>query len=234
MAVSGGAPITVVMVDDHPIFREGVRRILAQQPDMRLVGEGWVGDHVEKLVREHQPNVLLLDLKMRQTDQPQSSRNVFKALPTIFRLHQTFPNLSIIVLSAHLSLPLIEGAFEKGVRGYLLKDDIDPPSLPGAIHAVCRGRLRFSGAVEEFMKQVERRGPRTSPLSRRQKEVILTVATNLDTPLYVHAETLGITEATLRNHLSNIFHELQVTNLAACVVRCIQMDIIPLDQEMLS
>lgn len=231
MAISGGGLITVVVVDDHRIIREGVRGVLEPQPDMQLVGEGWVGDHVEKLVREHRPKVLLLDLRMKQSEQPGSDRNSFKVLPTIKHILQIAPDLNIIILTAHLSLAQVEGAFEKGARGYLLKDDMESLSLPNAIRSVCAGRLLFSAKVKKVINTDGGRLTNDSPLTRRQQEIILTVSTNLDLPYSLHAETLEITEASLRNHLSNIFRELQVTNLASCIVRCMRLGILPRDLE---
>lgn len=227
----GGAPITVVMVDDHRVFRAGVRTMLELQPDIRLVGEGWVGDHVEKLVREHEPNVLLLDLKMKQSDRPGIDRNNFKVLPTIYRIRQAFPNVVIIIVSAHFSSIIIEETLGKGVRGYLMKDDMESLSLPDAIRSVCAGQVLFSEEVKNFLDNASGRLTKPPVLTRRQQEIILTVITNLDLPISRHAETLGIAEASLRNHLSNIFRELQVTNLAACIVRCSRLNIISLELE---
>ena len=219
--------ITAVALDDQPLLLAGIRSLIAQDPEIDLVGEGSVGEHLFSLVEKHQPNVVLLDLNMPHQEGG-ADRTTFQALPAINQLHRDHPQTVVIVLSQHISVTLIEGAFEIGVRGYILKDDIVSLNLPEAIRAVHQGRLFLSEAIKDELLQ-SRHGAKHSLLTKRQKQIVRQLASNLDMSISSHAAVLGITEASLRNHLSNMFRALNVSNISSCIVTCMRLGLVPFD-----
>jgi len=227
MAQQKQKPITVVAVDDHHLIRQGVRSLLEPREDMELVGEGSTGDDVLSLVEEFKPDILLLDLSMPQSGTDGASGEQFKALPTIARLTKTHPDTDIIVLTQYFVPVIIQGAIDLGVKGYLLKTDDLSLNLPSAVDTVSRGGVYFSETIgqELFGKS---RTEREVNLTARQIQILSTIAQNPDDSYVSHAMNLGITESTLKNHLTKAFRALGVTNNTAAIIRCIQLGIIPL------
>ncbi len=221
-------PITVVVIDDQPLLRAGVRSLLEKEADIQLVGLGWVGDHLHTLVSKYRPDVVLLDLNMRQHESDEIEREMFRALPAIARLHEEHPQTVVIVLSQYISVTLIESAFELGVRGYILKEDVRSENLATAIRTVTNGQLFLSEAIRDELVRSQTEGIQ-NPLTGRQREIVYQMASDLDLPYAVHAEALKISEQAMRNHLTNIFKALDVTNLSACIVRCMELGIIPFE-----
>jgi DNA-binding NarL/FixJ family response regulator len=220
-------PITVVTIDDHHLIRQGVRSLLTPREDMELVGEGSTGDDVLALVKELAPDVLLLDLSMPQSSAGGTSGEQFKSLPAIATLTKTHPKTAIIVLTQYFVPVIIQGAIDLGVRGYLLKSDDLSLNLPSAVIAVSRGGVYFSETISEelFGKP---KTERSVHLTARQIEILTTIAREPDHSYANHATNLGITESTLKNHLTKAFKALAVTNITAAIIRCMQLGIIPL------
>lgn len=220
--------IRIIALDDQHLLRQGIRRIIEREPEMQLVGEGWVGEHLPALVAEHRPDVVLLDVNMPQQEGDRDGGTTFRAFPAIAHLHKTHPETVIIILSQYISITLIEGAFEMGVRGYILKDDIESLNLGEAIRTVRDGRFFLSEAIkEEFIRT--RNGRLADALTERQKEIVRQMASNVNLTYAQHAAVLDIQEQTLRNHLTAIFSILDVPNLACCIVKCMQEGIVPFE-----
>ena len=215
--------IRVITIDDHHVTRAGLKALLAAEPDIAVVGEGWVGDHLLERVRQHRPDVVLLDLKMKQSENDDETR--FAALPTIRDLHQQYPEICFIVVSAYIDLTIVHGAFEKGVRGYVLKDDAYSLELGRAVRNAARGQLVLSQAIQQEIVRARRPDDAVN-LTRRQREIILQLATDLNASRESHAEALGITVSTLENHLSNIYSVLGVANESACIFKCLAYGVI--------
>lgn len=221
------SPITVVVVDDHHLIRQGVRNLLGPRDDIVIVGEGATGDDVFNLVEAHDPTVLLLDLSMPQSAGNGSAGEQFKALPTIAKLTKTHPDIAIIVLTQHFVPVIIRGAIDLGVKGYLLKSDDLSLNLPSAVDTVSRGGVYFSETIgEELFGKAK--SDRVVDLTARQIEILTTIARAPDDLYASHADSLGITESTLKNHLTRAFKALGVKNLTAAIIRCMQLGIIPL------
>lgn len=223
-------PITVVTLDDHHLVREGIRRLLDEDPTLELVGEGWAGEQLEPLLAQHRPDVLLLDVGMPQsaTEPSGPSENTFRLLPTLARLQQQYPTVRVIIVSQYASPVLIESAIELGVYGYLLKDDIFSRYLADAIHAVMCGECYFSEGVTRRLVAPDDRGDRQ--LTRRQREVLQAIAAAPELTHAQHADTLGISEHTISHHLRQVFARLAVSNLTAAIVKAARMRLITLDE----
>ncbi|MEW5985027.1 MAG: response regulator transcription factor [Chloroflexota bacterium] len=220
-------PISVVTLDDHHLVRVGIRSVLINAPDVEVVGEGSTGEHLELLLEQHNPDVVLLDLGMpEKTGQAtQTPGAAFRALPAISRLRERYPNTRVIIVSQQISQALVEGALERGVRGYLLKDDALSVHLAEAIRTVHLGGLYLSEGVSRQWRTPQV-SPNTPVLTQRQQEVIQAVASNPEFSYAEHARRLDISEHTLTNHLRQVFERLGTNNVTAAVVKALQMGIV--------
>jgi len=120
--------IDIVLIDDHKLFREGVKRILDFEPKFNVVAEGGDGNEATNLVREHDPDVVLMDINMPTINGVQATAN----------LVSEFPNTNVIILSIHDDESYVTHALKTGAKGYLLKE-MDADSLIEAIKVVSEG-----------------------------------------------------------------------------------------------
>lgn len=218
-------PITVISIDDHPLIREAIRGLLAARSDMELVGEGWAGEHLFPLMEQYRPDVLILDLRMpHYADNGSEER--FAPLPALAQLQEAYPQTAVIIFSQYGHHSLIQSAVDNGVRGYLLKDDNLSLNLASAIEAVHNGGLYFSQAISQQLFQAGERQKAGERLSPRQLEAILAIAKAPDASYAQIADSLHITESTLKGHLNKAYKALDVTNITACIIRCVEYGLI--------
>ncbi|WP_225731674.1 MULTISPECIES: response regulator transcription factor [unclassified Nocardia] len=200
--------ITIMLVDDHPVVREGLRGMLESEPDFRVVGEAGSGDEAVALDRVKQPDVILMDLRMPGLDGVSATRKI---------LRQT-PGRRVVVLTTYETDADILRAVEAGASGYLLKD-ASQTELAGAIRAAARGETVLAPSVAG--KLVNRvRNPEPPPLSARETEVLRLVAkggTNADIGRALH-----ISEATVKTHLLRVFGKLSVSDRTAAVTTAME------------
>jgi DNA-binding NarL/FixJ family response regulator len=134
--------------------------------------------------------------------------------------------LGIIILSQHLHFDIVALAIANGVRGYLLKSDDVSLALPEAIKQVCQGRVFFSVAVsQEVLHPADM--PVNETITFRQRQIILTVAKSPDTPYSELADQMGISYRTFKGHLEGAYKTLAVSNVTACIIRSMQLGLIP-------
>jgi DNA-binding NarL/FixJ family response regulator len=201
--VSGGRPIRLLVVDDHPVVRDGLTGMLRGDPDFAVVGEA--GDGVEAIerARELEPDVILMDLRM-----PRMS-----GVSAIARLAQERIAARVLVLTTYDTDSDVLPAIEAGATGYLLKD-APRAELLRAVRAAARGESVLSpGVAARLLGQV--RSPSDEPLSARELEVLELVArgaTNREA-----AAQLFISEATVKTHLVHVYAKLGVNDRAAAV-----------------
>lgn len=219
-------PITVVTIDDHPLIRAAVRSLLAAHSEVELVAEGYVGDHALQLVEKYRPNIVLLDIAMPQTEDKLTGER-FSVLKTVARLNREYPETSVIFLTQYASQPMSQQAVALGVRGYLLKSDDLSMNLSGAIETVHHGGVFFSKEISSLLFQPTQNAMSPLLLSERQIEIIQTIAQNPDSTYQQLAYELSITESTLKGHLNKAFKVLDVTNITACIITCMQKGFIP-------
>jgi two-component system, NarL family, response regulator DegU len=205
------APIKVVIADDHTLFREGMRRILALEKDMLVVGEASRGDEVTKVVERAKPDILLLDLKMPKGD----------VVQTLLEVHEKNPATKVLILTAYSEDENILNAAKGGAKGYVLKG-IDFPTLLQAIKAIHRGGLwidKEMPAAEAFEEIAQSQMSETSEarhdeaidaLTKREKEILKLVAEGLTNEEI--GKRIFISEKTVKTHLTNIFDKLKVNN----------------------
>ena len=196
-------PIRVLIVDDHPVVRDGLRGVLDGEADMQVVGEAGNGAEALARARATAVDVVLMDLRMP----------VMGGVEAIGELRRTVPDARVLVLTTYDTDRDVLPAIEAGATGYLLKDT-PREELLRAVRAAHRGEAVLSPTVAgRLMGQV--RGPAHDALSARELEVLRLVAarsTNRET-----AQKLFISEATVKTHLLHIYAKLEVRDRASAV-----------------
>jgi len=212
--------IRVVLADDHPIVREGLRALLATEPDMIIVGEAKDGDEAVFKARTLQPDVILLDLVMPRKD----------GLIAISEITHDLPGVRILVLTSFAEDEKVFPALKAGAAGYLLKD-ASPQELLQAIRDVSRGESALHPTIahqllREFRQPVDPTSA-TPSLTEREREILLLVAQGLSN-LNI-AEQLVISERTVRSHISNILEKLHLSNRTQAALYALRQGWLPLD-----
>ncbi|NKZ05666.1 response regulator [Actinomadura latina] len=200
--------LRVMIVDDHPIVREGLRGMLAAEPDIEVAGEAASGDEAVALVPRVRPDVVLMDLRMPSGD----------GLSAIRRL----PGHRILVLTTFQDDADIVRAIEVGAAGYLLKD-ASRTDLAAAVRDVAAGRRVLSPEVSARLAAVGT-APAPPVLSAREAEVLALVAEGLTNAQI--GERLYIGQATVKTHLLRIFTKLGVSDRTAAVMAAMQHGIL--------
>jgi DNA-binding NarL/FixJ family response regulator len=221
--------INVVSVDDHYLIHTAIHGLLADYENIELVGEGFAGASVFPLVEQHKPNVLILDLLMPQQQGGDLGKDSFQPIPALAQLREEYPDTAIIILSQYLNQAIVQGAIQHGVRGYLLKSDNLSLNLPDAIEQVSRGGVYFSLEVSRQLFQ-RPETPSDDLLTYRQRQIILAIAKSPDTPYSEIADRFAITYRTVKGHLDLAYKALGVSNITACIIRCMQLGLIPFTQ----
>ena len=195
--------IRVLIADDHPVVRDGLRGIFADDPDFLVVGEAGNGAEAVARVEREGADVVLMDLRM-----PQMS-----GVEAIRRLRRTAPAVRVLVLTTYDTDSDVLPAIEAGATGYLLKD-APREELIRAVRAAFAGEAVLSPAVaSRLMGQV--RKPAPEKLSRRELDVLTLIAggaTNREA-----AARLFVSEATIKTHLLHVYEKLGVRDRAAAV-----------------
>jgi DNA-binding NarL/FixJ family response regulator len=193
--------IRLLIVDDHPIVRDGLRGVFAAEPDLEVVGEAANG--AEAIRRAGEADVVLMDLRMPEMG----------GVEAITRLRETCPDVRVLVLTTFDTDSDVLPAIEAGATGYLLKD-APREELLRAVRSAFRGESVLSPSVAgRLMGRVRR--PADGTLSKREREVLALVAdgtTNREA-----AKRLFVSEATIKTHLLHIYDKLGVRDRAAAV-----------------
>ena len=198
-------PIKLVIVDDHPVVRDGLSAMFARDPEFAVVGEASDGAEGVRLAETLRPDVILMDLRMGGMD----------GVTAIGELARRGVPSRVLVLTTYDTDSHVLPAIEAGATGYLLKD-APRDELLRAVRAAARGEVALSPSVAaRLMSRLRTPAPSTGPLSQRELEVLRLVAaghTNREA-----AARLFITEATVKTHLLNIYAKLEVNDRAAAV-----------------
>ena len=193
--------ITIVIADDHPIFRDGIRRLLATQGDMSVLGEAHDGAKALDVVRDKKPQIALLDLKMAGMD----------GIQVLQELHRSKSDVSVILLTAEINDLQMMEALRLGAKGVLLKD-VDTAALLDGIRAVAAGERWIVNRSESSIGLQSGNGA-SKPLpelSKRELQIVAAVVAGMSNRMV--AEEFKISEDTVKHHLSNIFYKLNVSS----------------------
>jgi DNA-binding NarL/FixJ family response regulator len=199
------ASVTLVVIDDHPLLREGVVRTLGSQPDMQVLAEGGNASEALRLAREHLPDVILLDVSM--------PGGGIKAATDI---SLACPIVKIIMLTVSEDEEDVLGAFKAGASGYVLKG-VSGGELADIVRGVHQGRNYVTPVLAATLLQdADRRAPRTGPvdplgsLTTREREILQELSTGASNKAI--ASALHVSEKTVKHHMTNILQKLQVRN----------------------
>ncbi|MEV6034265.1 response regulator transcription factor [Nonomuraea sp. NPDC052116] len=196
-------PIGLLIVDDHPVVRDGLAGMFARDPEFEVLGEAADGAEAVRLAQALRPDVILMDLRMPGMDGVSATRE----------LAERGSQARVLVLTTYDTDSHVLPAIEAGATGYLLKD-APRDELLRAVRAAARGEAVLAPSVAALLMSRVRR-PAPGPLSPREVEVLHLVAagaTNREA-----AAKLFLTEATVKSHMLNIYAKLGVNDRAAAV-----------------
>lgn len=204
-------PIRLLLVDDHPLFRKGMRVLLESVDGFELVGEAETGPEAVKRCLDLLPDVVLMDLQMPGGSGLEATREIVTASPVT----------RILVVTLFENDDSVFAALRAGARGYLLKDATEEEMIR-AIRAVADGQAIFGPAVASRVLTYFAGGrtdaPRIFPtLTEREREILVLLAQGQRNAAI--ADALYLSPKTVANHLSNIFSKLQVASRAEAIVR---------------
>ena len=208
------APVRLLIADDHPIVRAGFEGMLAEKPDLEVVGEAGNGEEAVRLADQLRPDVVLMDLRMPEMD----------GVEAIGRIKEAHPHVHVLVLTTYDSDADILRAIEAGATGYLLKDT-PREELFRAIRAAARGEPVLAPSVTARLMQ-RARTPSQAALSGREIEVLELVARGKSNREL--AKDLHLSEATIKSHLIHIFDKLGVADRTAAVTVALEKGILRL------
>lgn len=204
--------LTVLIADDHPLFRKGMRALLESFPDIECLGEAKSGNEAVEMALKLQPDVVLMDLQMPEGGGLAATRELSKSSPSI----------RVLVVTLFEDDDSVFTALRAGARGYVLKD-ADEEDIIRAIRAVNQGEAIFSPAIAtrlmDYFVTARTQIPQElfPELTEREREVLTLIARGESNAAI--AEALTISLKTVRNHVSNIFSKLQVADRAQAAIR---------------
>jgi len=209
--------IRVLIIDDHPVVRQGLHYMLEQRPDIEVVGEGSDGEEAIALVNDLVPDVVLLDLLMPKID----------GITVVREIKRFAPTTQIVILTSYYEDDQIFNAIKAGALSYLLKES-STLDLLEAIRAAARGESKLHPRVAaRLLREMRQQGQ--SPLkdlTPRELEVLTRVARGRSNPEI--AADLVISEPTVRMHVANILSKLHLADRTQAAIYALQQHIVPL------
>jgi DNA-binding NarL/FixJ family response regulator len=190
--------IRVLLADDHSLVRDGLGRLLASVPDIEVVAAAVDGAEAVRLAREHRPDVILMDLRMPGMDGSEATR----------RLLEDDPAAQVVILTSFSERDEILTALDAGAIGYLLKD-AEPDDVIRGVRAAAHGESPLAPKAARELLGSRGSAP-ASQLTDREREVLRLVTRGLSNKLI--ARELGISEKTVKAHLTAVFQRIGVTD----------------------
>jgi len=210
--------ISLLIADDEPSFRSGLRALLKSAEGLALVGEVTTGEEAVALANRFQPDVILMDINMPGAEGAPG----LNGIEATRRILNTSPHISILMLTMFEDDASVFAAMRAGARGYLLKGALKAEILC-AIHAVSSGEVIFGAAIAQRMMRYFASVQPVAPaeqfpeLTDREREILGLIAQHLNNTEI--AERLSLSPKTIRNHVSNIFDKLQVTDRVQAILQ---------------
>ncbi len=211
--------IDVLIVDDHPIVRQGMEMLLGVQDDIEVVGVAENGQEAVEFVTIQPPDVVLMDLNMPQLNGIDATKQI----------RVLSPHTQIIVLTSHHQDAMVFPAIKAGALSYMLKS-AKPAEVVDAIRAASRGESRLHPRVARRLMQ-EVSGTRVSAetLTTRELEVLKQIAKGNDDKTI--ARNLVVSEKTVKTHVSNILSKLHLDDRTQVAIYALKQGIVPLDED---
>ena len=204
--------LRVLVVDDHPLYRDGLVTAIAAMPDVEVVGDAGDGAVAVGMANELEPDVIVMDLHMPELNGIDATRRIVADRPTT----------AVLVLTMLESDDSVFAAMRAGARGYLLKG-ADRAEIRRALEAVANGEVVFSAGIASRVLSFFAAGPSAPALTpfptltEREREILDLVARGLTNTAI--AQRLVLSSKTVRNHVSNVFTKLQVAGRAEAVAQ---------------
>jgi DNA-binding NarL/FixJ family response regulator len=210
--------IQILLVEDHALVRAGIRALLEQLPGVEVVGEASNGYDALRLIGQHQPTVVLMDIGMAG----------MSGLEVMAQVAQSFPDIRVIMLSMHAHEEFVLQALRSGAAGYLLKD-AGTAELELAIRAIARGETYLSPAVSrhvvgEYMRRVGSTPIGLDQLTPRQREILRLIAQGHTTKEI--AQQLAISVKTVETHRAQLMERLDIYDIARLVRYAIRLGLV--------
>jgi len=212
--------IRVLLADDHKLMRAGLRLVVAQQPDLSVVGEADDGRQAVELAKSLKPDVVVMDIGMPNLNGIEAARQI----------REIRPEAAVVMLSMHSDEGYVLRALGAGARAYLLKDSATS-DLVQAIHAVAEGKSFFSPAVskvllQDYMRKLQRSGAEDSYdlLSPREREVLQLVAEGKSNKEI--ANLLNLSVYTVETHRARIMQKLNLKGVPELILYAVRKGII--------
>ena len=212
--------IRVLVADDHPLVRRGVRSVLEEQSDIEVVGEAEDGEEAVRLALEDSPDVVVIDVEMPVLDGLEATRQI----------HAQNPKVRVLVLTIHSEAHFVRGLLQAGASGYLLKNTyVD--SLVDAVRLVNRGEVVLASSVRNIvLRALDGSGSRrfdegrSSEFSPREMDVLRWMASGSTNSQI--ADRLGMSRSTIKGHVGSLMEKLGVSSRTAAVVEGIRRGLV--------
>lgn len=211
-------PSTILLIDDHPMLRNGVRQLIALDTTLQVVGEASNGEQGVELAKELDPDLILLDLNMPGLN----------GLDTLDKMRQTSLSGRIVVFSVSNHEDDVVTALKRGADGYLLKD-MEPEDLLAALHNAAGGKMVLSEALTPVLaaslRESRPSGDRDiQSLTPRERDIIKLIAEGL--PNKVIARRLNITESTVKVHVKHLLKKMKLKSRVEAAVWVLQSNVL--------
>lgn len=203
-------PISVLLVDDHPLVRQGLRAVLSAADDITVAGEAGDGNHAVELAASLQPDVVIMDLQLPGRHGIEATREIVSGQPGV----------SVLVLTMFEDDDMVFAAISAGAAGYLLKG-ADGADIVAAVRAGAAGQAVFGAALAQRLRTWFAAGPRPQAtpfpqLTEREREILDGVAAGLSNTQI--GQQMFLSAKTIANNVSNILAKLQVAERSAAIV----------------
>ncbi|MCH7812013.1 MAG: response regulator transcription factor [Chloroflexi bacterium] len=211
--------MSVLIADDHPVVRQGLRTFLELQEDMEIVGEAAGGEEAVALVQELLPDVVLMDLVMPGVDGVEATR----------RIRDVSPATKVIALTSFTDDETVFASIKAGAAGYLLKD-VRPQALSDAIRTVHRGEALLHPTIAaKLMQEFAQRDKRSAkdPLTEREHDVLRHIARGMSNKEI--AAALVLSEKTIKTHVSNILQKLHLADRTQAALYAVKEGLVKLE-----
>jgi DNA-binding NarL/FixJ family response regulator len=206
--------ISVMVVDDHAVVRAGLARVLGTAPDLQIVAQASDGNEALELLTQVEPDVILMDLSMPGMDGITATRRILARRP----------QACVVALTSFGDRERVITMVDAGARGYLVKDG-DPEELVSAIRAAAAGGSPLAPVAASALLRSRQARSYLQDLTAREREVLELLAAGLSNRAI--GERLGVTEATVKAHLTRVYTRLGVTDRVSAAMRAREMGLGP-------